>query len=115
MPLSSVLTHTDLDTADIGPDKHQQMIFTEQAAGNAVPILFAQLLLREIGTDDRRFFSCQPNIDHIINAGQRKLVDDLGTQIVDDEQIAVVIPCDIFAFIACDTVAETLILPSFAR
>ena len=64
----SAFSHFDPNTANIGANEHKRQIFTEQTAGNAIPIFLAQFLLRIIGTDDGGLLPRQPNVDDIIDS-----------------------------------------------
>ena len=70
------------------------MIFTEQTAPYSVRVFFLNLVLAEICTDNRCFFTAQSVIYEIIKRGHGELIDYLGTKVIYNEKIAVKVSVD---------------------
>ena len=61
----------------------QNQVLSKHAAGDSVPILLSELLLSQVGADDRGFLAVKTRIEHVIKAGDRELIDYLCPEIVD--------------------------------
>ena len=92
--------------ADIHAVKRDYAVLADEAAGDAVVVDLAQLRRCEIGADDGRLLQIQARVEHVIKAGQRKLVADLCAEVIDDEQIALGVALGVVTVALRQAVAE---------
>ena len=77
----------ELLRADIGAQEGQDGVLAQHAAGDAIPIPLAQLLLGEVGADDGGQRAIEAGVDEVVDDRHGELIDHLGAKIVDDKQI----------------------------
>ena len=77
-----------LDT-DVFSEKAQRCITAENAGEVALAVVVCQLLHSKVGGDDGGAAVDEPLVDAKAESGQGKGVGKFGTQIVDNQQVAV--------------------------
>ena len=75
----------NLSSAYILSYERNDAVFSKNTAGDTIRILMTKLVLREICIDDGCLLAIQAGVDNVIENRSRKLVDDLGAQIVNNQ------------------------------
>ena len=94
--------------ADVCAEEGQDCVLSQHAGGDAVPVALAELVLGQIGIDDRGLPLIEAGIDEVVENRRGELVVDLGTQIVNDEKVAGEVAVGIHPRLTACAVSEAL-------
>ena len=80
---------------DVTALEGEHNVFTQNTAGNSVPVPLAEFILSQIGADNNRLTTIESSIDQIIEHRSGELIIDLGPQIINNQEIAIEITVQI--------------------
>ena len=73
---------------NVGSVERNYLKLTRESAGNAIAVKLAQFTGREVCADNGRLLQIESRIDNMIETRKRELIDNLGTEIINQKKIA---------------------------
>ena len=95
--------------SDVSSAEGQDRVFTENSAGNSVPISLSELVLSQIGAYNGGLFAIEARIYHVIEARGCKLIIYLCSEVVDNKKVALDISVNVAVNTAHAGVSKSVI------